>query len=72
MTERHRLIPISDEPGEHLPTERRMDIGQMSPLPVGETSELAFERRVVCKVGIEHSPGIPADHRSYSSPERAE
>jgi hypothetical protein len=72
MTERLRLISISDQPGEDLLTERRVNIGQMSPLPVGEAFEIAFERRILGKAGIEHSPEIPADHRSYSAPERAE
>jgi hypothetical protein len=83
MTEGLRLISISYQASEYLLTERRVDIGQVSSLPVGETSEIAFERRVLSKAGIEHvaphwtgraadSTGIPADYRIYSSPEGTE
>jgi hypothetical protein len=54
MTEGLRLIPISYQPGEYLLAERRVDIGQVSSLPVGETSEIAFERRVLSIKSIEH------------------
>src|SRR5216684_2512099 len=56
MTERLRLISISDQPREYLLAKCRVDVGQMSPLPVGKTPEIAFERRVLGIAGIVHSP----------------
>jgi len=53
---------MSDQPREYLLAKCRVDVGQMSPLPVGETPEIAFERRVLGMAGIVHSLGIPADY----------
>jgi hypothetical protein len=43
MTELPGLIDICNQPNQQLLAERRVDTGQVAPLPVGKTPEIIFE-----------------------------